>query len=137
MTIRRSFGEEGDVTSIMGYHGIVTTNPEYNFTSQDLNMLADMARREAVTLYWDNLDEMGYEFNGTFWDSSHRRERDFRRMVERMVTSAMDEPFDPSPGQSDFEAFRLRERDPPYWRPSAYNDWEGEGNWFRLRGFDA
>jgi hypothetical protein len=131
MTIRRDFGEEGDVTSIMGYHGIVTTNPEYNFTSEDLNMLAEMVDREKSMWYKTSLEEMGYKYNVFYLGVYTNHMRAFRRTIEQMVISAMNEPFDPNPGHSDFEAFRLHERDPPYWRN------HGEGNWFRLTDIDS
>ncbi len=117
MTIRRDFDEDGHY-SIMGYHGIVTTNPEYNFTSQDLNMLAEMVDRENSMAYKTSLEDMGYKYN-VFWIGVYTNHmRAFRQTVEQMVLPLL-VAEGANPAHSVFEAFRLR------------------GNWFRLTDIDS
>jgi heat shock protein HspQ len=121
MTIRRDFDEEGHY-SIMGYHGIVTTNPEYNFTSEDLNMLAEMVDREKSRWYTTSLERMGYKYNMYIMSVYEHHLFAFRQTVEQMVLPLLVAER-ATPTRSDFEAFRLRESNRPH----------QEYNWHRIR----
>ena len=110
MAIRTDFDEDGHY-SMMGYHGIVTTNPEYNYTHNDLHRLGMMLRLDASQTYDQSLSGMGYKYNGVFAHEFTRRLNQFFRMAQRQVEAAIDpeerRDINVDPGSSPFEVFRL------------------------------